>query len=292
MHIPSLFHCLRTGERSVVLVADHAERLRAYTALMQMINRVAPLLVSSHCPTDIQAVTGGQIRFVTEAEVLGQIGSLALLPIPAGRFWMGSDTRYSDEAPLHQRESAGFAMMRVPITVQQYQVAIDLGVVMAPPPTNGVSWQEHLQHPRHPAVAMTLEEAETVAWWLSGLIHQPLRVPTEAEWEYAARGTDQREYPTGETEDVFWANVPPLGTLVDVGQLVGGASPFGISSLIGQVGAWTSSRYCSYTGPTPDHLPPWVVVRGGPGRHMTTTYRTDTDPQRRSAYVGMRLVCG
>lgn len=179
-----------------------------------------------------------------------------MIPIPAGDFMMGSDTGPADERPAHGVFLSSFAIDRLPIT--NAQVANFLKVMG---PTNaagetlfdvddpdarihrqGDRWMADPGFENHPAVEVSWVGARDFCAWAGK------RLPTEAEWEKAARGTDGRRYP--------WGNDPPDATrarfaagwnaTAPVGSFPGGASPYGVLDLSGNVWEWMSSAYRPY----------------------------------------------
>ncbi len=165
--------------------------------------------------------------------------------IPAGEFVMGSDTLGErDERPAHRVMLPAFAMDRTEVTRGNYRRCTRAGVcaeAWIPRPT--------FRDATQPVVAVTWFDARTYCRWAGG------RLPTEAEWEKAARGTDARIYP--------WGNDPPtperavyhlrmtVGHPAPVGTHPAGDSPYGLHDMAGNVWEWTDSVYdpFAYTHP-------------------------------------------
>ena len=140
-----------------------------------------------------------------------------------------------------------------------------------------------------PVVGITLASAHAYAAWASGRLGCPLRLPTEEEWEKAARGTDGRTYPWGDEVDAAFActrhSRPGRATgPAPVGSFPVDRSPWGCRDLAGNVREWTSSRTTSGE----------AVVRGGSWREGTgalrCTRRQGQDPGLRDLATGFRLV--
>jgi len=188
-------------------------------------------------------------------------GAVALW-VPAGEFIMGSDDGADDEKPQRTVYLDGFWMYRTEVTVGQYRkFCSQMGREMPDPPSWG--WKDD-----HPVVCVTWDDAKAYADWAG------VQLPTEAQWEKAARGTGGREYPWGNTFDASKA-VCSVGlsrsSTAPVGSIPSGASPFGCLDMSGNVWEWCADRYDgSYysgapsrnpTGP-PSGLEP-RVLRGG-----------------------------
>lgn len=209
----------------------------------------------------------GDPRFRTASEwCLLADEMFGFLEIPAGPFLMGSDKARDSQAnhsevPQHQVELRAFLMARFPVTVAQFRAFVD---------ATGMKLAEDrgLKLPAtQPMTYVSLPEALAYCAWLDGelrsrrsmpaLLRQALErgkvtLPSEAEWEKAARGTDGRPYPWGHAWDPERANAAEtgVGATSAVGCFPLGKSPFLCEDVSGNVFEWTRSRWGSY--PYPD----------------------------------------
>lgn len=202
---------------------------------------------------DIQYQAGEMQRFDPAHWYLAEDGALGFVHIPAGPFWMGSNQLSEDESPLHELDLPEYWISRYPTTRAQYQVfAGESDVARA-----------SLKNENDPVVHVSWEEAMKYCAWLqdklvafSKLGKPPgaffdaleagkLRVilPSEAEWEKAARGTDGRTYPWGNDFDPHKLNIDEtgIGTTTPVGSFPEGVSPYGVHDMAGNVWEWTRS---------------------------------------------------
>ncbi|HEY7342313.1 MAG TPA: SUMF1/EgtB/PvdO family nonheme iron enzyme [Ktedonobacterales bacterium] len=177
-----------------------------------------------------------------------------ICPVPAGVFTMGSDKSrdsqaYDDETPQYPVEVDAFAIGQHPVTVAEYACAVRANAVLEPPKGYlGTDWQQQQTHPDHPVTCVSWNDVITYTTWLAKVTGQPWRLPTEAEWEKAARGTDGRIYPWGDTFDEARCNTRESGisTTTPVGRYPNGASPYHIQDMAGNVWEWTSSLFQPY----------------------------------------------
>ena len=157
--------------------------------------------------------------------------------IPAGEFWMGETHQ------LRRQFLPEFQIARGLVTNAQY--AIYLASSAAPKPEYWRAGQIPAGIENHPVVNVSWYEALAYCAWLGQKIGKPVCLPSEAEWEKAARGDqDQREYPWGAWADLC-ANTSELGLggTSPVGLFPLGASPFGLLDMLGNVREWTRSLY-------------------------------------------------
>jgi formylglycine-generating enzyme required for sulfatase activity len=164
--------------------------------------------------------------------------------IPPGPFGMGSDKKrdlqaFDRELPQHEVNLPGYWMGRTPVTVAQFRLFVE---------ASGYEVRKRsLSDPEdHPVRFITWRDALAYCRWLSERTGLPVTLPSEAEWEKAARGTDGRIYPWGDalpTEDLcnFSGNV---GDTTPVGRYSPqGDSPYGCADMAGNVWEWTRSLW-------------------------------------------------
>lgn len=175
--------------------------------------------------------------------------------VPAGSFTMGSDKAldpqaYDDECPQYDIYVDACQIGTFPLTVAEYGYAVKAGAVPAPP-DDGITWAKQQERPDHPVVNVSWLNVTAYAAWLARTTGQPWRLPTEAEWEKAARWDAKatpphaRIYPRGDQWDKAKANTmesgedatTPVGKYMDKGD----SSPCGAHDMAGNVWEWTSS---------------------------------------------------
>jgi formylglycine-generating enzyme required for sulfatase activity len=159
--------------------------------------------------------------------------------VPAGEFQMGSTDADRDgrdeEKPEHTVTLDAFWVDKTEVTNDQYRKCVEAGDCEEP-----TCWDNgDLNAPDQPVVCVTWDDAQAYAAWAGG------RLPTEAEWEKAARGTDGRFYPWGEdVPDCEDANFKGcLGRTASVGSYPGGASPYGALDMAGNAWEWVADWY-------------------------------------------------
>jgi formylglycine-generating enzyme required for sulfatase activity len=175
--------------------------------------------------------------------------------IPAGEFLMGSDPRKDpnarrDEIPQHRLYLPDYALSRTPITNTQY--AYFLRATRHQPPHHWrILFFKHRRSPfrrqNYPVVHVTWEDARAYCQWLSEATGKPYRLPSEAEWEKGARGSDGRIYPWGNEWKVKTCNIrtspdPPPGT-TPIDAHPQNVSPYGLLDMVGNIWEWTHSLW-------------------------------------------------
>ncbi|MDE2125803.1 MAG: SUMF1/EgtB/PvdO family nonheme iron enzyme [Armatimonadetes bacterium] len=208
--------------------------------------------------------------------------------IPAGPFQMG-DSGQRDNPP-HTVTLSGFWMYRNDVTVTEYRTFCDAaGRRMPPAPYFDPTWSQG----DHPIVNVTWDDAAAYARWAG------CELPTEAQWEKAARGTDGRKYPWGSDFDSSKLWCSRRGTTA-VGHY--GMSPYGCSDMAGNVADWCRDWYhqafwSGRAGEQPDPVdlaPGWGrVVRGGSWGsgaplYFRAAHRNGNGPAYSNASIGFR----
>jgi hypothetical protein len=195
--------------------------------------------------------------------------------IPGSEFWMGE----SDDAQRVRVDT--FMIAKTPITNAQYQLFVK--ATDHKKPENWEDGRPPKGEESHPVVYVYQQDAEAYCQWLSSVTGKAIHLPSEAEWEKAARGDkDKREYPWGDRFEATRCNCSALNlrNTTPVGIFADGASPYGVLDLSGNVWEWTKG----------------AVLRGGAfrdsGWRVRCAYRYDSCPIERYDNVGFRVVCG
>ena len=221
---------------------------------------------------------------IAEDELGGSIPEGMVL-VPGGTFEMGREDGDEFERPIHQVTVSSFLLDRTEVTNLEYrEYVVATG---SPSPPHWLNGTYRTGEEQFPVVNITWEEARGYARWAGK------RLPSEVEWEYAARGKDRRLYPWGDDWDSDRANTErgATGQVMAVGSFPGGASPFGLLDMCGNVWEWTADDLTRYDSqPTP--LGAGKVIRGGaydvPRTRATTTYRGGVPPTNRYERTGFR----
>jgi len=240
-----------------------------------------------------------------------QKDGMPLLCVPAGEFTMGrDDAGMSDQKPAHVVYVDSFWIDKTEVTNQMYSDCVSAGVCALPTKTENYLDRvtNESGYGQRPVVYISWDDAQKYCNWVGR------RLPTEAEWEKAARGIDQRLYPWGNTWESDRANycdvncendgkdsshndghrwTAPVGTYPD------GASPYGALDMAGNVDEWVSDWYDEdyYTeseidNPTGPLGGDYRVVRGG--SWFYESFRCQTTDRRLSgqsnvtSYIGFR----
>ena len=218
-----------------------------------------------------------------------------MVSVPAGEFWMGSEDSeaFPHEKPRRRVYVDAFRIDKYEVTNALYRRFMDAPGRAAPQYWNDSKWNESSQ----PVVGVDWNDANAYCQWAGK------RLPTEAEWEKAARGTDGRKYPWGEQWDSSRANSyeSKVGKTVAVGSYAGGTSPYGAHDMAGNVWEWVADWFDEkYYANAPDRNPQgpssgqYRVLRGGSWnvypRDLRTSYRVRGEPKTRGDSIGFRCV--
>ncbi len=225
--------------------------------------------------------------------------------VPAGPFLMGSADGRPDEFPPHVVTLPAFYIDRYEVTVAEFAAFLNArGSLWCDVAPCADVWAENPQsHLRsvgngyRPAPGFERYPITWVSWYAARAYcrWRGKRLPTEAEWEKAARGPDGRRYPWGNTYEAGRANVGhAYSGPLPVGRFPTGASPYGALDMAGNVWEWVADWYAPYPGSsaTSPFFGKYKVVRGGSWNHppvdARTTARDIAHPARRLGVVGFR----
>ncbi|MDR4482582.1 MAG: SUMF1/EgtB/PvdO family nonheme iron enzyme [Nitrospirales bacterium] len=252
-----------------------------------------------------------------------------MILIPAGEFWMGSTedqissflkdfegiqfNAFQAEIPQRRVTLNAYYIDQYEVSYRHYRTFLESTGRAAP-----AFWEnERFHKPDHPVLGVTWYDATAYCTWAGK------RLPTEAEWEQAARGPQGYAYPWGNTWDPqrtttasYWAGKTFLSMAkwgewmqtaldrgkagpLEVGSFSNGVSPFGVHDMAGNISEWVFDWYAPYESqPTLIHNPngsdsgTMKVHRGGSWSVSSifarSTYRAREDPEKRSPYIGMR----
>ncbi len=286
--------------------------------------------------TDQTAMTVTPAALPTVISVPSTAPPTIMILVPAGPFTMGSDTdaalteclkfeddcsfrSFEDEKPIHTVTLDTFYIDQYEVTNAQYRQCNEAGDCQIP----GCADYEDEERDDHPVICVTWDQANRYCRW------RDARLPTEAEWEKAARGTDERVYPWGDTfednrtnfcdrncEKDFLANKDyddGSAETAPIGSYSNGVSPYGAYDMAGNVWEWVGDWYD--TGPGSDRYNPqgyyyyanspaqnpqgpddgdFKVIRGGGwfdnGYAARTANRRYLEPDGLSADIGFRCV--
>jgi formylglycine-generating enzyme required for sulfatase activity len=166
--------------------------------------------------------------------------------VPAGRFTMGADAGGElDEHPAHTVDLPAFYLDLTEVPNEAWDRCVAAGACPAPDASsagrNGFGGDARFRGPRQPVSAVSWDSARAYCAW------QKKRLPSEAEWEKAARGPDARRYPWGNEEPTADRAVfAGLGVTTDVGTHPKGDGPYGHHDLAGNVWEWVEDAYDPY----------------------------------------------
>jgi formylglycine-generating enzyme required for sulfatase activity len=212
-------------------------------------------IIGSNAPLDERFEAGDILGILDDP----RIKEYPMVKVEAGEFTMGGK-RYDDEQPIHRVDLDAFMIGKYPVTNEEFKAFIEDGgytekefwtdagwewkeknQISAPRFWHDVKWNR----PNFPVVGVSWFEAMAYANWLSKKTGKNHRLPTEAQWEKAARGTDAREYPWAKefNEDNCNSVECGLDRTSPVGIFPNGESPYGCMDMAGNVWEWCSDWY-------------------------------------------------
>lgn len=261
----------------------------------------------SRCDCPVPAPTAPCLTTPTVKRLTDPRTGIAWLKVPGGRFEMGSSAGSRDEKPMHPVTVASFEMAMTEVTVAQYRRCVSVGKCSEPDRYGYKDpWRKYCNYGRagrddHPVNCLDWHQANAFSRWAGG------RLPSEAEWEYAARGGAQaREYPWGNERPSCQKVVMENGgtgcgraSTWPVCSKPAGSTALGICDLAGNVWEWVGDLYHDGYRGAPKDGRVWEsarganrVVRGGSWNHgaapLRAAYRAWFGPGYRDLDLGFR----
>lgn len=234
----------------------------------------------------------------------------ALRSVHAGRFLIGSTPAqveavaqpgadlevYLAETPQQKIELDSFEISRGPVSCADYDVFVTATDHTPPAYWGGYTPPAALRD--HPVVEISFNDARAYCRWLSTATSRTFRLPTEQQWEAAARGQDGRIFPWGDEWQPGQCNVAEdgPGTTTPIGSYDDDTSPYGCVDLAGNVAEWTVTPAQLYAGSSrSEPLASGIIVRGGSWSARYTesraAYRVSVAPTTTSLALGFRVIC-
>ncbi len=222
-----------------------------------------------------------------------------MIQIPEGWFAMGSEIGQENERPIHRVWIDAFGLAPYQVTNREYAEFLKAEKHPAPPQWN----DPHFNQPEQPVVAVSWFDAVAYCEWLSRVTSQKYRLPTEAEWERAARGgVEGKLYPWGDANP---ESLPNYGTRWKTGpEPVGqyAPNPYGLFDISENVHEWCSDWFSAdYYASSPEQNPRGPEIgdrrasRGGSWRHhikvTRCAARSSIPPEFKYADYGFRVAC-
>ena len=291
---------------------DYGMQMRNLTALqvLDVIRREVAQTALNGTPTaEPTAVLPASLA--PDGRMVSTMDGMSLIHIPAGTFEMGSDSGNPDEAPVHTVTLDEYWIDSTEVTNTIYADFLNAagnqtegGVTWLNPLDPHVmisnksgEWKAHPDWENHPIVGVSWYGANAYCQWTGRSL------PTEAQWEYAAQGSDGFRFPWGNTGmDCNYARYSGCGNNpVQAGSLTLGASPFGVYEMAGNVAEWVNDRYAAdYYLQSPAHNPTgpangyYRVIRGGYWGStylaLQTSHRDWAGADAQQSFVGFRCV--
>jgi formylglycine-generating enzyme required for sulfatase activity len=235
------------------------------TALTEPVEPSSPAMVPVPPSEDPNALLPGMgVPLYYDDTRVGTLPNDMIL-IPAGAFTMGTDERLPDEGPAHTVTLPDYYIDQYEVTNGQYKAFIDATGHRSP-----AQFENRTYPPGkvdHPVTGVSWNDASDYCGWAGK------RLPSDAEWEKAARGADARHYPWGNefgmhraNTPLYWRSLQREGDTTPVGAFAEGVSLYGLHDMSGNVWEWTDSWYRAYPGnthPNENYGEHYKTLKGG-----------------------------
>jgi eukaryotic-like serine/threonine-protein kinase len=215
---------------------------------------------------------------------------MVMVYVPPGKFIMGSEDGDSDESPVHTVYLDAYWIDQTEVTNAMYQECVAEGNC-----TGGKYYGSNFNGDRQPVIEVDWYQAEAYCTWAGRML------PSEAEWEKAARGENGQTYPWGEDTDPNNANYGNIvGKTTAVGNFSAGVSPYQAWDMAGNVWEWVNDFYINsyysnqseWSNPTGPNMSKYRVLRGGAWNYykedIRTTNREKYSPNIHANNIGFR----
>jgi serine/threonine-protein kinase len=263
---------------------------------MIMQSRLGRIFIIALGTTFMMACSATQATPVAGEVTISKIDGMRLHYVPAGKLNMGNDNGWAGQKPAHEVDLDAFWIDETEVTNRMYALCVQTGACL--PPQNESSYTREMyytdaQYADYPVIYVSWQDSNAYCKWAGRVL------PSEAQWEKAARGSDGRLYP--------WGNQPPnqnllnnvnvsfLDDTMQVGSYPQGASPYGALDMAGNVWEWTAEWFNPYPGgdisASEYYGQIFRVLRGGSfvdAADATTRYAND--PELRMHDIGFRCV--
>ena len=237
----------------------------------------------------LSPVEGGRVVIGTRADEVDAV-TARWRGVGVQRDWIAK------ESPPYETTLRSFWIGTFPVTNGEYRRFLH----ESGHPTRPSHWYLGAypwERSNHPVCGLSAEDADAYVRWLSAALGHPFRLPTEAEWEHAAKGPAGHEFPWGDTYDPAYANTRETGihTTTPVGAFPQGRSPFGALDMAGNVEEYCADLYRPYPGGSAvsDHLTEtfgtYRICRGGSFARYADLARTR---RRHGPFPGALYPCG
>jgi formylglycine-generating enzyme required for sulfatase activity len=258
----------------------------------------ASLLIGFRCARSIPPVPGSAAPQVTSpaAKAITDEKGVSMRSVPAGDFSMGSANGDLNEQPVHTVHLDAYTIDQYEVTNALYKACVTAGGCKINGPINSsATIERYYGNPKfdqYPVVSVSWEMAKAYCEWRGA------RLPSEAEWEKAARGSDGRTYPWGDGLDASYANFDQNDTS-PVGSYPKGQSVYGVYDLAGNVWEWVNDWYAAdyyqaspAANPTGPDTGEFHVLKGGSWYFsdlgLRSAYRSAAAPDYTRPTIGFR----
>ena len=230
--------------------------------------RIAPY-APTEAPVQTEAPAAEDLEPAAGTIQISAVDGMPMVYVPAGEFSMGSNDGKDNEKPVHTVYLDGYWIDQTEVTNAMYAICVATGECTRPSRTSSYkrdSYYGNSQYDDYPVIYVDWQQAQDYCRWTGR------KLPTEAQWEKATRGTDERTYPWGDkspTDTLVNYNYS-IGDTMEVGYFSYGASPYGALDMAGNVHEWVADWYApDYYQNSPINNPEsptsgdYRVLRGG-----------------------------